>query len=164
MTTVAAAREAGICTSYAKTPPMPMGCAVCGHPPYAHGCTLCPADHDYAVPTPEQYARRMDAWHAAGPHRLPGRNAPAHVAPAEVIPLTRRQRPAPPPAVAAAPAAPPPTIAAPAATPVAAALMPAPAAWPPPAAAAARRPVCTRRTPRWRWRHGGLAARPCRAA
>ena len=156
---------------------MPMGCAVCGHPPYAHGCTeLHRPDHEYVVPTGEQMAQRLAARRAAGPHRLPGSPAPERVAPAEVIPLTPRQRPAPAPAPAAPPATTPPQ---PPVTRPAAAVAPMPVAaagpvlaarlWPgtaPPPAAARRRPACTRarRIPRWRWRHGGLTARTRRAA
>ena len=38
---------------------MPMGCAACGHAPYAHGCPDRSADHDYAQPSGELMATRL---------------------------------------------------------------------------------------------------------
>lgn len=80
------------CGCFADAPPMPMGCALCGHAPYSHGCPGRPSDHEYAAPSPEQFAQRLAARRAAGPHHLPGSPAPEHVAPAEVIPLVPAQR------------------------------------------------------------------------
>jgi hypothetical protein len=52
----------------AEVPPLPMGCAVCGHPPYAHGCSSVGA-HDYEVPSAEQMAERLGRYVALGLHR-----------------------------------------------------------------------------------------------
>ncbi|WP_433247498.1 hypothetical protein ACQPYK_47130 [Streptosporangium sp. CA-135522] len=92
------------CDCFTGDPPMPMGCALCGHPPYAHGCPGRPADHDYAQPSGTLIAERLETRHRLGPHQLPRFTPPATVAPGEVIPLVPAQRrPDPPPAAPAVP-------------------------------------------------------------
>ncbi|MFB9680484.1 hypothetical protein [Streptosporangium vulgare] len=67
---------------------MPMGCALCGHAPYAHGCPGQGAvDHDYAQPSRELMAVRLEAWRFGIP--LPASEA---FVDAEVIPLVPAQR------------------------------------------------------------------------
>ncbi|MEV0756416.1 hypothetical protein, partial [Streptosporangium sp. NPDC050280] len=39
------------CGCFVEVPPLPMGCATCGHAPYAHGCPDRPADHEYGQPS-----------------------------------------------------------------------------------------------------------------
>ncbi|MBG0814327.1 hypothetical protein [Planomonospora sp. ID82291] len=61
-----------------------MGCAVCGHPPYDHGCLHAEA-HAYRVPSAEQVAARWELIRAA---RLDELRMPARdwVRPAECLP------------------------------------------------------------------------------
>ncbi|WP_157594142.1 hypothetical protein [Streptosporangium amethystogenes] len=66
---------------------MPMGCALCGHAPYAHGCPGQGADHDYAQPSRELMAVRLEARRLGVP--LPASEA---FADAEIIPLVPAQR------------------------------------------------------------------------
>lgn len=80
------------CGCFADAPPLPMGCAACGHPPYAHRCPGRPADHDYVQPDGRLMAMRLAARHRGGPHSFPVAQEPAGVAPAEVIPISRAQR------------------------------------------------------------------------
>ncbi|WP_344922760.1 hypothetical protein, partial [Streptosporangium oxazolinicum] len=49
------------CACFVDVPPLPMGCADCGHAPYAHGCPGQVADHEYAQPTGALMAARLDA-------------------------------------------------------------------------------------------------------
>ncbi|WP_326829157.1 hypothetical protein OIE13_31970 [Streptosporangium sp. NBC_01810] len=73
---------------------MPMGCALCGHAPYAHGCPGQGADHDYAQPSRELMAIRLEARRLGV--LLPASEA---FADAEIIPLVpaqcRPEQPAP---------------------------------------------------------------------
>lgn len=100
------------CGCFADAVPMPMGCALCGHAPYAHGCPGGAADHDYVQPSGEVMNARLEGRRYGGPVHLPRFEPPADVAPGEVIPLVPAQR-RPEPAVApevprqAPPAAPP---------------------------------------------------------
>ncbi|MEU0521592.1 hypothetical protein [Streptosporangium sp. NPDC006007] len=96
----------GGCGCFADTAPMPMGCAVCGHAPYAHGCPYRAADHEYAQPSGALMETRLEARRHGGPCILPAAEPPADVAPTEVIPLVPAQRrpDLPAPAAPAAPA------------------------------------------------------------
>jgi hypothetical protein len=78
----------GPCFS-AERPPLPMGCAVCGHPPYDHGC-LHVETHDYRVPSTGQAAARWELIRAA---RLDELRMPARdwVRPAECLPAPAAQ-------------------------------------------------------------------------
>ncbi|MEV8636493.1 hypothetical protein AB0395_33085 [Streptosporangium sp. NPDC051023] len=95
------------CGCFADAAPMPMGCALCGHAPYAHGCPGQSADHDYVQPSSALMNARLEARRATGPQLLPTVEPPADVTPSEVIPLVPAQRrPEPePPANAPAPPA-----------------------------------------------------------
>ncbi|GAA4182050.1 hypothetical protein GCM10022252_07370 [Streptosporangium oxazolinicum] len=86
------------CGCFAESPPLPMGCAVCGHAPYAHGCPGLAADHEYAQPSAELMAVRLEA------RRLGIFLPTADEAPVEAIPLVPAQRR--PESPASAPAAP----------------------------------------------------------
>jgi len=96
---------AGGCGCFADAPPLPMGCAVCGHAPYAHYCPGQATDHEYAQPTGTLMAQRLEARRRTGPQPFPRVEQPIAVAPAEVIPLIPAQRRSEPPAPAT-PAAP----------------------------------------------------------
>ncbi|GHH73024.1 hypothetical protein GCM10017673_28910 [Streptosporangium violaceochromogenes] len=80
------------CGCFAGAVPLPMGCARCGHAPYAHGCPDLPADHEYAQPDGALMNTRLEARRCGGPVRLPRFGPPAEVAPGEVIPLVPAQR------------------------------------------------------------------------
>ncbi|MGW4424940.1 hypothetical protein [Streptosporangium sp. NPDC004631] len=80
----------GGCGCFADAVPMPMGCAACGHAPYAHGCPGQSADHDYVQPSGALMRMRLQARRLG--HPLPVFEPPADVAPAEVIPLVPAQR------------------------------------------------------------------------
>lgn len=67
---------------------MPMGCAVCGHAPYAHGCPDRPADHEYAQPSGDLLDIRLRV-RRTGDRSLPCFEPPAHAAPARTIPAQR---------------------------------------------------------------------------
>ncbi|WP_169750088.1 hypothetical protein [Streptosporangium amethystogenes] len=54
------------CGCFVERPPLPMGCAVCGHAPYAHGCPGQAADHEYAQPSGELMAERLDMRRRVG--------------------------------------------------------------------------------------------------
>ncbi|MGC5009833.1 hypothetical protein ACLQ2R_03610 [Streptosporangium sp. DT93] len=54
------------CHCFADVPPLPMGCAACGHAPYAHGCPGQAADHEYLQPSAELVAQRLDVRHRLG--------------------------------------------------------------------------------------------------
>ncbi|WP_329088665.1 MULTISPECIES: hypothetical protein [unclassified Streptosporangium] len=91
------------CGCFAESPPLPMGCADCGHAPYAHGCPGRPADHEYAQPSAELMAVRLEARRLGV--LLPAFVPTADEASVEAIPLVPAQgRPEPP--VPAAPAEP----------------------------------------------------------
>ncbi|MFJ2034360.1 hypothetical protein [Streptosporangium sp. NPDC087985] len=88
------------CGCFTHRPPMPMGCAACGHPPYAHGCNQATPGHGYAQPSSALIAERLRVRHQLGLGRvLPVYGPPAVVAPYEVIPLVPTQRRPAPPAV-----------------------------------------------------------------
>ncbi|MEU3167916.1 hypothetical protein [Streptosporangium sp. NPDC006930] len=89
------------CSCFADAPPLPMGCAVCGHAPYAHHCLGQATDHEYAQPTGELMAQRLEARRRTGPQPFPLVEQPVAVAPTEVIPLIPAQRRSEPPAPAA---------------------------------------------------------------
>lgn len=78
------------CGCFADVPPMPMGCAVCGHAPYAHGCPGQNTGHEYEQPS----GALMGCRRRLGLGRvLPGFEPPAVVvAPIEVVPLVPAQR------------------------------------------------------------------------
>lgn len=80
------------CGCFADAAPMPMGCALCGHAPYAHGCPDLSADHEYVQPDGALMNARLEARRHGGPVRLPAPRPPAEVAPVEVIPLVPAQR------------------------------------------------------------------------
>ncbi|MEU0517919.1 hypothetical protein [Streptosporangium sp. NPDC006007] len=95
----------GGCGCFADAVPMPMGCAACGHAPYAHGCPGQSADHEYVQPSGALMQMRLQARRLG--HPLPVFEPPADVAPAEVIPLVPAQRRPEQPAIApSAPAVP----------------------------------------------------------
>ncbi|MFF5108502.1 hypothetical protein [Streptosporangium sp. NPDC000509] len=91
----------GGCGCFADAQPLPMGCAVCGHAPYAHHCPDQAADHEYMQPTGTLMAQRLEARRRTGPQPFPRVERPIAVAPAEVIPLVPAQRRSEPPAPAA---------------------------------------------------------------
>src|SRR5689334_8907753 len=78
------------CGCFVDALPLPMGCAVCGHAPYAHGCPGRAADHEYAQPSGTLMAARLEARRTGARH-LPAFESPATVAPAETIPLVPAQ-------------------------------------------------------------------------
>ncbi|GGK62105.1 hypothetical protein Ppa06_61060 [Planomonospora parontospora subsp. parontospora] len=80
----------GPCFS-ASRPPLPMGCAVCGHPPYDHGC-LHVDEHDYQAPSGAQIRARQDLIRAA---RLDeqGMPATAWVRPSMCVPVAAEEAP-----------------------------------------------------------------------
>ncbi len=88
------------CACFADHPPLPMGCAVCGHAPYAHGCPGQRSDHEYAQPSDALMRIRLEERRRTGTHRLPDVRPPADVAPAESVPLVPAQRRPEPPAPA----------------------------------------------------------------
>ncbi|MEV4096052.1 hypothetical protein [Streptosporangium saharense] len=94
------------CGCFADAVPLPMGCARCGHSPYAHGCSQQDG-HEYVQPSGLLMNARLQARREYGPQILPAPRPPVEVAPGEVIPLVPAQRrPVPEPeAPAAAPAA-----------------------------------------------------------
>ncbi|GAA3419347.1 hypothetical protein GCM10018952_58410 [Streptosporangium vulgare] len=59
------------CDCFADAPPLPMGCAVCGHAPYAHGCPSQTTDHEYAQPSGKLMAERLDVRRRLGMGRTP---------------------------------------------------------------------------------------------
>ncbi|MEU3166179.1 hypothetical protein [Streptosporangium sp. NPDC006930] len=76
------------CGCFAEVSPMPMGCALCWHAPYAHGCPGQGAvDHDYVQPSRELMAVRLEAWRFG--ILLPASEA---FVDAEAIPLVPAQR------------------------------------------------------------------------
>ncbi|GGL50249.1 hypothetical protein [Planomonospora parontospora] len=80
----------GPCFS-ASRPPLPMGCAVCGHPPYDHGC-LHVDEHDYQAPSGAQIRARQHLIRAA---RLDeqGMPATAWVRPSMCVPVAAEETP-----------------------------------------------------------------------
>lgn len=110
------------CSCFMHVPPMPMGCADCGHPPYAHHCDRTPPaqkpdhipHHDYTPPTVTLMAERLEARRQLGLGRgLPAYESPRGATPDEVVPLIPAQRrpepspiPAPTPAPVTVPAVP----------------------------------------------------------
>ncbi|WP_344925567.1 hypothetical protein, partial [Streptosporangium carneum] len=74
------------CGCFADAAPMPMGCAACGHAPYAHGCPGQSTDHEYVQPDGALMNARLEARRRGGPQVLPRVEPPADVAPVEVIP------------------------------------------------------------------------------
>ncbi|WP_433373172.1 hypothetical protein [Streptosporangium sp. CA-115845] len=90
------------CGCFAESPPLPMGCAVCGHAPYAHGCPGQAADHEYAQPSGELMAERLDVRRRLGLGRTLPTFQPAYevtVCSAAVVPApcqAERERTQPP--------------------------------------------------------------------
>jgi|GEM_PF-5344797 len=82
------------CGCFAEVPPMPMGCATCGHAPYAHGCPDRPADHEYVQPSGDLMNIRLRV-RRTGDRSLPCFE-PAPAAPAAVIPDQRSAEKIPP--------------------------------------------------------------------
>ncbi len=81
------------CGCFAESPPLPMGCAACGHAPYAHGCPGRAADHEYAQPSGELMSARLEARRRVGLGRGLPTFQPAHevtTRPAPVVPEPRR--------------------------------------------------------------------------
>ncbi|GAT68995.1 hypothetical protein PS9374_04660 [Planomonospora sphaerica] len=80
----------GSCFSTTR-PPLPMGCAVCGHPPYDHGCLRVDA-HDYQAPSGAQIRARQGLIRAA---RLDeqGMPATAWVRPSMCVPVAAEETP-----------------------------------------------------------------------
>ena len=83
----------GGCGCFADAPPLPMGCAVCGHAPYAHGCPDQSADHEYVQPSAALMDTRLRV-RRTGDRSLPCFEQPALAAQVEMIPLVPAQRPA----------------------------------------------------------------------
>src|SRR5437868_11756254 len=68
----------GPCYSDAR-PPLPLGCGVCGHPPYSHGQGCghpAVSDHSYEVPSHDQIEARFHLIRSAGlnDRRMPAIN------------------------------------------------------------------------------------------
>ncbi|MER5625925.1 hypothetical protein ABT061_33300 [Streptosporangium sp. NPDC002544] len=88
----------GGCGCFAEVPPMPMGCAACGHAPYAHGCPDRPADHEYVQPSAALMDTRLRVRRTGDRSlpcfELPCFEPPALAVPAEMIPLVPAQQPA----------------------------------------------------------------------
>ncbi|WP_433370022.1 hypothetical protein [Streptosporangium sp. CA-115845] len=82
----------GGCGCFAEMAPMPMGCAACGHAPYAHGCPDRPADHEYAPPSRDLLDIRLRARRTED-RSLPCFEPPVPVAPARTIPSMPDRRP-----------------------------------------------------------------------
>ncbi|MEU0480325.1 hypothetical protein ABZ260_14215 [Streptosporangium sp. NPDC006013] len=86
----------GGCGCFAEVPPMPMGCALCGHAPYAHGCPDRPADHEYVQPSAALMDTRLRVRRTGERSlpcfELPCFEPPALAAPAEMIPLVPIQQ------------------------------------------------------------------------
>ncbi|GAA3000478.1 hypothetical protein [Streptosporangium longisporum] len=83
------------CHCFADVPPLPMGCAACGHAPYAHGCPGQAADHEYLQPSAGLMDERLDARRRLGLGRTlptfePGREA---IARPTLVPAPRRAEP-----------------------------------------------------------------------
>ncbi|WP_440100238.1 hypothetical protein [Streptosporangium sp. H16] len=81
------------CGCFAENLPLPMGCAVCGHAPYAHGCPGQAADHEYAQPSGEVMAARLETRRRIGLGRGLPTFQPAHevtARPVPVVPAPRR--------------------------------------------------------------------------
>jgi hypothetical protein len=53
-----------------EDPPLALGCAMCGHPPYAHGCDAV-GGHEYEVPSAELIAERLSLYVELGLHQRP---------------------------------------------------------------------------------------------
>ncbi|WP_326646456.1 hypothetical protein OG884_17700 [Streptosporangium sp. NBC_01755] len=84
------------CDCFAESPPLPMGCAVCGHAPYAHGCPGQAADHEYAQPSGELMAERLHVRRRLGLGRTLPIFHPAHEVTAysaAVVPAPRQAEP-----------------------------------------------------------------------
>lgn|GEM_PF-6928415 len=84
------------CGCFAEAPPMPMGCAVCGHAPYAHGCPGQAADHEYAQPSGELMAERFDVRRRSGLGRTLPTFEPVHRVAAQFVPVVPAPRRAEP--------------------------------------------------------------------
>ncbi|MER7128453.1 hypothetical protein, partial [Streptosporangium saharense] len=83
------------CGCFADAVPLPMGCARCGHSPYAHGCSRQDG-HEYVQPSGLLMDARLQARREYGPQALPAPRPPVEVAPGEVVPLVPAQgRPVP---------------------------------------------------------------------
>ncbi|MER5644949.1 hypothetical protein [Streptosporangium sp. NPDC002524] len=80
------------CGCFADSPPLPMGCADCGHAPYAHGCPGQVTDHEYAQPTGALMAERLDARRRLGLGRTLPTVEPAREVPVQPIPLVPAPR------------------------------------------------------------------------
>ncbi|MFI6509929.1 hypothetical protein ACIBCT_20190 [Streptosporangium sp. NPDC050855] len=74
---------------------MPMGCAVCGHAPYAHGCPGQAADHEYLQPSAELMDERLDARRRLGLGRALPTFGPVREVTARptLVPAPRRAEP-----------------------------------------------------------------------
>ncbi|MEU4829972.1 hypothetical protein [Streptosporangium sp. NPDC023615] len=83
------------CHCFADAPPMPMGCATCGHAPYAHGCPGQASDHEYLQPSAELMDERLEARHRLGLGRTLPRFESAREATAQptLVPAPRRAEP-----------------------------------------------------------------------
>ncbi|MFF4988789.1 hypothetical protein ACFY19_16450 [Streptosporangium saharense] len=79
------------CACFEGAVPLPMGCARCGHSPYAHGCSQQDG-HEYVQPSGLLMNARLQARREYGPQILPAPRPPVEVAPGEVVPLVPAQR------------------------------------------------------------------------
>ncbi|MEV4745171.1 hypothetical protein AB0K21_02220 [Streptosporangium sp. NPDC049248] len=80
------------CGCFTERPPLPMGCAVCGHAPYAHGCPGRAADHEYAQPSGELMAERLDVRHRLGLGQTSPTFQPAYEVTAQLAPVVPAPR------------------------------------------------------------------------
>ncbi|MFI6451676.1 hypothetical protein ACIBF6_08965 [Streptosporangium amethystogenes] len=83
---------ASSCGCFTERPPLPMGCAVCGHAPYAHGCPGRAADHEYAQPSGELMAERLDVRHRLGLGQTSPTFQPAYEVTAQLAPVVPAPR------------------------------------------------------------------------
>ncbi|MGC5009973.1 hypothetical protein ACLQ2R_04340 [Streptosporangium sp. DT93] len=83
------------CPCFADVSPLPMGCATCGHAPYAHGCPGQASDHEYLQPSGELMAQRLDARRWLGLGRTLPTFGPAREAAARptLVPAPRHAEP-----------------------------------------------------------------------
>ncbi|MFI6452474.1 hypothetical protein ACIBF6_13025 [Streptosporangium amethystogenes] len=81
------------CGCFADSPPLPMGCAVCGHAPYAHGCPGQSSDHDYAQPSAALMAEHLEVRRRLGLGRTLPTFEPVREVTAQPTPVPRQADP-----------------------------------------------------------------------
>ncbi|WP_157594853.1 hypothetical protein [Streptosporangium amethystogenes] len=81
------------CGCFADSPPLPMGCAACGHAPYAHGCPGQSSDHDYAQPSAVLMAERLEVRRRLDLGRTLPTFEPAREITAQPTPVPRQADP-----------------------------------------------------------------------